>query len=92
MRDRRQTADGRNQRTLPHVAGQGRGKKRLTCVRPEWPSCNSHDRQVVVTVLEMIGEVRRTGKIMSALRASIIQLHANPRPDGRGYYISVLRT
>jgi hypothetical protein len=30
-------------------------------VRPEGPSFNSHDRQVVVTVLETIEEVRRTG-------------------------------
>ena len=30
-------------------------------VRPEGPSINSHDRQVVVTVLEMIEEIRGTG-------------------------------
>jgi hypothetical protein len=35
--------------------------------RHEGPSFNSHDRQVVVTVLFMIGEVRRTGTNQSAL-------------------------
>jgi hypothetical protein len=30
-------------------------------VRPEGPSFNSHDCQVVVTVLEMVEEVQRTG-------------------------------
>jgi hypothetical protein len=34
-------------------------------VRPEGPSFNSHDRQVVVKVLRMIEEVRRTGMILT---------------------------
>ena len=42
-------------------ANAGFAQKAMQSLRPEGPSFNSHDRQVVVKVLRMIEEVRRTG-------------------------------
>ena len=46
--------------------------------RPGGPALNSRDREVVDTGLKMTGEVRRTGIIMSALRALLSLMVVNP--------------
>ena len=47
-------------------------------VRPEGPALNSRARKVVDKGLKMTGEVRRTGIIMSALRALLLINGCNP--------------
>jgi hypothetical protein len=65
-----------------------------TAVRPEGPSSNSHDREVVIGDARSKEEIRRTGMNLAPCR-SFGPLSINwglvPRPHGRGYYIAALR-
>src|SRR5712672_2242220 len=64
-------------------------------MRPAGPACNSPDRQVGFTSNKKIFEVRRTDVVRSSYRSfgpPARYEHSQPRPDSRGYYISVLRT
>ena len=89
---RRQTGASMRRLSVKIVVRPAILHRRLT--RPERPSGNSHYPQVVVMVLEMIRRSEGPHETLYHVGPSglvVFKLELNPRPDGRGYFMTALR-